>query len=388
MSIGVEEGSGECDDPPPETEPTRAEVRDLAARLFAMVGRMGSSTASSPLRGADFMQAAGPSTSRNRLRSEIHVVGQEPGIRIPPRRRAIPVYEEEVYRRTVEKEDEEGDRGEPERHSRNQRETRQESSSWHELWENSRGTGREVQQRSKWAHLKLLGLQERLEYPEVTTEISETRGKAATIDLKVSSVFTGDPATGSTLQIYWTAISQYVDLYISQGWSLRTLFRRLHLTLGGEVAVFYAEVRTKILALPQWDEQGQVVMEGGRQMSCQDPVSLFFARLEEQYPTATPECMREYEHFRRKEHETSMGCVQRLRGLAQDLGYPDSPLLVEKYFEAQPLWMAEEAIRVAAPKGSGVWLQDAYEAVVTVEAVPTMGWQKVRRTIERARQDD
>ena len=258
--------------------------------------------------------------------------------------------------------------------SRASRRTQVEDSVWQSKWDVLTGARPEVIVISKWDYVRLPGLRKRLENPKIPSQKVRVGSK---VEVRCGEAFTGDPSSGSSLQTYWMDIKANLAMWEEEGWSLRTMFHRMHATLRGDAARFYQEVMEGVLDMPQTDQSGEDVMDGdGYLMPIQDPVSLFMALLERAYPTNTRERADEYASFARGPTETALACEQRLRSLAADLGYVDSADLARKYLNAQPRWIQDEAKKEAARSGIHLRLRVARDAVTFVEVNLRMaGWE-------------
>ena len=218
---------------------------------------------------------------------------------------------------------------------------------------------------SKWDYVCLRGLQKRLENPKIPSQRVRVGSK---VEVRYGEAFSGDTSTSSILKTYWMDIKANIAMWEEEGWSLRTMFYRMHSTLRGDAARFYQEVMEGVLEMPQTDQQGNdVTDEDGYLMPIQDPVSLFMALLERAYPTNTRERADEYACFMRGTTKTAPACEQQLRSLAADLGYVDSADLARKYLNAQPIWVQDEAKKDAARVGIHLRLRVARDAVTFVE---------------------
>ena len=248
------------------------------------------------------------------------------------------------------------------------------STVWQAKWDVLTGARADVVAISKWDYVRLPGLRKRLENPKIPKELFRAGAK---VEVRCGEVFTGDPSTGCNLQDYWMDIASNMSTWEDEGWSLRTMFHRMHATLRGDAARFYQEVLDGVLDMPQTDRQGEEVLDAdGQVVPIQDPVSLFMALLERAYPTNTRARATEYENFMRGPTETALACEQRLRGLAADLGYVDSAELARKYLNAQPREIRNEAKREAARSGIYLRLRTARDAVTFVEVDMRMaGWE-------------
>ena len=258
--------------------------------------------------------------------------------------------------------------------SRASRRSATEESVWQSTWDVLTGAKLETIIISTWDYVRLPGLRKRLENPRVAKQTVRVGSK---VEVRIGEAFTGDVSTGSSLQNYWMDIKSNLAMWEEEGWSLRSMFHRMHSTLRGDAARFYQEVMEGVLEMPQTDQQGRDVMdEDGYLMPIQDPVSLFMALLERAYPTNTRERADEYASFMRGPTETALACEQRLRGLAADLGYVDSADLARKYLNAQPRWIQDEAKKEAARAGHYLRLRVARDAVTFVEVNLRMaGWE-------------
>ena len=258
--------------------------------------------------------------------------------------------------------------------SRNSRPAQSEESVWQSRWDVLTGARADKIIISKWDYVRLPGLRKRLEDPQVPKLKVRVGAK---VEVRCGEPFSGDLSTGSSLQTYWMDIKANLSMWEEEGWSLRTMFHRMHATLRGDAARFYQEVMEGVLDMPQTNRQGEDVLdEGGYLMPIQDPVSLFMALLERAYPTNTRERADEYATFTRGATETALACEQRLRSLAADLGYMDSADLARKYLNAQPRWIQDEAKKEAARSGIYLRLRVARDAVTFVEVNLRMaGWE-------------
>ena len=258
--------------------------------------------------------------------------------------------------------------------SRASRRSHAEDSVWQSRWDVLTGATPEAIMISTWDYVRLPGLRKRLENPKVPKQSVRVGSK---VEVRCGEPFSGDVTTGSSLQTFWMDIKANVAMWEEEGWSLRTMFHRMHSTLRGDAARFYQEVMEGVLEMPQTDQQGRDIQdENGSLVPIQDPVSLFMALLERAYPTNTRERADEYAEFMRGPTETALACEQRLRGLAADLGYMDSADLARKYLNAQPRWIQDEAKKEAARAGLHLRLRVARDAVTFVEVNLRMaGWE-------------
>ena len=148
---------------------------------------------------------------------------------------------------------------------------------------------------SKWDYVRVPGLRKQLENPRVPRHKVRVGSK---VEVRCGEPFLEDASTVSSLQNYGMNIKANVAMWEEEGWSLCTMFHRMHPTLRGNAARFYQQVMEGVLDMPQTDQQGRDVMdEDGYLMPIQDPVSLSMALQEKANPTNTRERADEYANF-------------------------------------------------------------------------------------------
>ncbi|CAI5464774.1 unnamed protein product [Closterium sp. Yama58-4] len=183
------------------------------------------------------------------------------------------------------------------------------------------------------------------------TEVTQAPVRYAALPkIEVPERFAGTPGIGSSLRNYMMQIRNAQYRWQKDGLDPEDFFRGLSNTVTGEAETAYGLELERLLS-----EAGQT-----RGITW-EVVPDFFAMLRRHFPVQTPQRMREFAEFRRREGESLLSCYGRLRELASDMECRDERRLVTKFLTGLSKDLAREVRGRIFEMGPEATLEQAYE---------------------------